>query len=995
MEPFSSKTQHISPLELQKFSLGTLSSEDSHRVSDHLAFCPRCRLAFAETMNTIEVPTSSPSASDGSPPSSEPKVILDQSDSNLSIPGYRQIERIAQGGMGCVYLAIQEHTNKQVAIKVIKHRQANGYGSERKKRLIREAHALTKLDHPNIVHPFEVVLVNDAPALIMEYIHGQPLHRWAKQNKPDNRTAAVLTKKLAQAVLHANHRGVIHCDLKPQNILVTIVDAKPSLKIIDFGLAKLSDEDWSITCSGDVLGTPAYMAPEQTSGSVLKAAPTIDVYGLGTVLYELLTGRPPFEASTSAELLAMVARKNPVRPSKLVQDVPPPLDRICLKCLEKQPADRYPSAKLLAEDLQSFLDNKSIMAREPSVLVKLRRLVLANPLLSITSLLSILLAMISATAFVNNRRNVLAKSTISKSLQAVELQKLNEEKRADEAEQTVLDELRMSLSEAIERLFGATPDKEDAEWTALERMADRWKRFADRNHDSMAGRLVQAEALMRIGSIHALLGQLDAAEPKLLSALTTLPEILEESSKEPQRLAISAETYWHLAKCLFDTGKAAESDQLFQNAQRDAKQAISLQPQDAQYRLLSAKILCDHGTMLMRTSRSKDAEQQFLDSISELETFYESWNSGNDQSDSSNRTLDVFKQICASKIALAHSCRMRGEHARAIDLLESISNRLADLEIWGPEDSMIAILNATKDNALGMCQLEQGKFEAARKSFLKAIAYQERLLAEFPSRQDLQKNFGSLCGSLAVVSVRLNRLEDAFKFISTSFEVNSDLARKHPSNLEFLGEKSKSLTNLVAILANSNRLDAAANYGHELIELQSKLANENPNRSEFAYGLAASLNIVATVLGQLERHEQAYEYFDRSCSIYGELIKGASGVNAYRMGLANTYCSKADLVLLRLDWKQAIEDYSKAIQTIHSFKATSMASESNLLARAYLGQAVAFKSLGQVEECKACAQLGAQSIMPWKDKPQGQEILRRCLELSATSTASSVGKPTP
>jgi len=150
---------------------------------------------------------------------------------------------------------------KQVAIKVIKHREASGYGSERKKRLVREAHALTKIDHPNIVHPLEVVLVNDSPALIMEYIQGQPLHRWAKQHKPDIRTAAVLIKELAQAVLHAHRRGVIHCDLKPQNILVTNVDSKPSLKIIDFGLAKLSDEDWSITSSGDVLGTPAYMAP--------------------------------------------------------------------------------------------------------------------------------------------------------------------------------------------------------------------------------------------------------------------------------------------------------------------------------------------------------------------------------------------------------------------------------------------------------------------------------------------------------------------------------------------------------------------------------------------------------------------------------------------------------------------------------------------------------------------------------------------------------------
>lgn len=995
MEPFSSKNQHVSIQDLQSFSLGTLSSEESHRVSDHLAFCPRCRLAFAEIMKTIEVPTSSPVVPEESRKSSETKAISDHSDAILSIPGYRHLERIAQGGMGSVYLAIQDHTNKHVAIKVIKQREASGYGSERKERLVREAHALTKIDHPNIVHPLEVVLVNDSPALIMEYIQGQPLHRWAKQHKPDIRTAAVLTKELAQAVLHAHQRGVIHCDLKPQNILVTNVDSKPSLKIIDFGLAKLSDEDWSITSSGDVLGTPAYMAPEQTSGSVLKATPTIDVYGLGTILYELLTGSPPFEAPTSAKVLAMVARQSPVRPSKIDQHVPPLLDRICLKCLEKRPEDRYASAKLLAEDLQAFLDDKPILAREPSGLVKLRRLVQANPLLSFAFVFSALLAVSSLIAFVNLRKESLANSKMTRSLQAVEIQKLREANRADEAEQTVLNELRASLSEATERLFGATPDKEDAEWTALERIAERWERFADRNHDSMAGRLVQSEALMRIGSIHTLLGELDAAEPKLLSALTALPEIFSESSKESRRLAVRAETHWHLARCRFDAGKATEAEQSFREAEKTSQQAISLQPKDGNYRLLGARILCDHGTMLMRTSRSEDSQQKFLDSISELETFFKSSNAKDNQRYYSDHSLDLLKQICASKIALSHSWRMRGEHAKAIVLLESLSAILTDLENRAQEDPVIAMLYATQNNAIGMCQLEQGRFESARTSLLAALAHQEKLLAEYPSRQDLQKNCGSLCGSLAVVSARLNRPEDAFKYIAKSFEINSILAQTHPSNLEYLGEKSKSLTNLVAILASANRLDEAGTYGHELIELQSKIADENPNRSEFTYGLAASLNIVATVLRQLEEKEQAYEYFERSCSVYEELIRGAPHVNAYRMGLANARCSKADLALLRSDWQQANEDYSRAIESIHIFKSTSIASESNLLSRAYLGQALAFKSLGQVEVSQACAQLGAQSIMPWKDKPQGQEILRRCLELSATSTASSVGKPTP
>jgi len=162
------------------------------------------------------------------------------------------------------------------------------------------------------------------------------------------------------------------------------------------------------------------------------------VYGLGTILYELLTGRPPFEAPTSVKVLAMVARQSLVRPSKLDQQVPPSLDRICLKCLEKRPEDRYASAKLLAEDLQAFMDDKPILAREPSGLAKLRRLVQANPLLSFAFVFSALLAVTSLIAFVNLRKEFLANSKMTRSLQAVEIQKLSEANRADEAEQTVL-----------------------------------------------------------------------------------------------------------------------------------------------------------------------------------------------------------------------------------------------------------------------------------------------------------------------------------------------------------------------------------------------------------------------------------------------------------------------------------------------------------------------------------------------------------------------------
>ena len=427
MEPFPSKNQHVTNEDLQAFSFGKLSSEASHRVSDHLAFCPRCRLAFAEAMKSLDVPISAPIISEESsvdPTSNDLEPLL-------SIPGYRKLQRISQGGMGYVYVAIQEQTNKTVAIKVIQPRRHDAYGSDRKKRLVREAHALTKIDHPNIVHPLEVIMVNDAPALIMEFIQGQLLNRWIREHKPDFMIAALFTKQLTQAIVHAHQRGVVHCDLKPQNVLVTTVDSKPSLKIIDFGLAKLSDEDWSITCSGDVLGTPAYMAPEQTSGSVLKANPTIDVYGLGTILYELLTGRPPFEAPTPVMLLAKVARQTPERPSRIKSDIPISLELICLKCLEKHPDDRYASAAHLVQDLQAMLDNRPITAKPTSRYKKVTRFIQSNRAVSLTLLLSGLIAVVGMFAIGNLWREAQTKATIEESFLDTELQRQDAAKRAE------------------------------------------------------------------------------------------------------------------------------------------------------------------------------------------------------------------------------------------------------------------------------------------------------------------------------------------------------------------------------------------------------------------------------------------------------------------------------------------------------------------------------------------------------------------------------------
>src|SRR5262249_51688573 len=214
--------------------------------------------------------------------------------------------------------------------------------------------------HPNIVQIYEVGEHDSRLFLSLEHVDGGSLLRKISGSVQPEQGAAQLVETLARAVHYTHERGILHRDLKPNNVLMT-ADGTP--KITDFGLAKVWDADASVSRSHTMLGTPSYMAPEQASGDANKVGATADVYSLGAILYELLTGRAPFQGATPLSILEQVRAREPVPPRRLRRSVSADLETICLKCLEKEPGQRYPSALALAEDLRSFLEGQSIQAR--------------------------------------------------------------------------------------------------------------------------------------------------------------------------------------------------------------------------------------------------------------------------------------------------------------------------------------------------------------------------------------------------------------------------------------------------------------------------------------------------------------------------------------------------------------------------------------------------------------------------------------------------------
>ena len=271
---------------------------------------------------------------------------------------YTLLDILAHGGMGKVYLAEQPALNRRIAIKTILSGQ---FASEDEIRRFRiEAESAAQLDHSGIVPVFDVGCVQGKHYLAMGLVEGDSLASYILKGPLAPDRAASLVRKIAQAIQAAHDLGIIHRDLKPENVLV---DESGVPRVTDFGLAKRVDVDSDLTVTGMVLGTPRYMSPEQATGNPGQISTVSDIWSLGAILYALLTGKPPFDGASQAETLLRVVSDHPVPPRRINPAIPRDLEAICLKCLEKNPADRYRTASDLAADLDRFLAREPILAR--------------------------------------------------------------------------------------------------------------------------------------------------------------------------------------------------------------------------------------------------------------------------------------------------------------------------------------------------------------------------------------------------------------------------------------------------------------------------------------------------------------------------------------------------------------------------------------------------------------------------------------------------------
>jgi tetratricopeptide (TPR) repeat protein len=524
------------------------------------------------------------------------------------LEAYELLGEIARGGMGVVYKARQPGLDRLVALKMI--RAGEGAAADDLARFRTEAAAVAALQHPNIVQIYEVgewqfgAGSPSVPFLSLEFVDGGSLQQRLAAGVLPPPGAAAVVEALAGAVHYAHKQGILHRDLKPANILLTQGGVP---KITDFGLAKRLGEGGDVqTRTGAVVGTPAYMAPEQADGKSREVGETADVYSLGAILYEALTGRPPFQGESPLHTLELVRTQEPVPPRRLQPTIPPDLQTICLKCLRKEPARRYADAEALADDLRRFQSGEAIQARPVGLVEGMVKRCRRRPALAALVVVSGL-ALITLLA-VSLRYNALLLSALDTARDnAAEAQQAGE--RAERHLQRARRLVDQLTSEAQQARGREDPQSEARRRALLQEALDSCKDFLREKPGDAAVRFDTARACSQLGFCLAEQNDHATAVPVYQEGVALLKGLVAESPANRQyRMELSGMLAW-LGHALRTIGKEGQADAVYVRVIALAEVLLREKPSDRDARMGLANILLNRCVLMRGDGRFAEAER--------------------------------------------------------------------------------------------------------------------------------------------------------------------------------------------------------------------------------------------------------------------------------------------------------------------------------------------------------------------------------------------------
>jgi eukaryotic-like serine/threonine-protein kinase len=527
------------------------------------------------------------------------------------ITGY-QIERVlGSGGMGVVYLANDLALKRKVALKVLRHGAQDDPGH--RGRFEREAAAAAKCQHPNLVQIFEIGEHLGEFYLALEYVEGGTLAKAIAGMPQPPREAATLVEKLARAIDHVHGRGVVHRDLKPANVLLT-TEGEP--KITDFGLARLDDSS-TRTEVGTMLGTLAYMAPEQASSGSVEVGAAADIHAIGTILYESLTGRAPYRGDTAEKTLQKILFDEVVPPSNLQPETPRDLEAICLKCLEKAPNDRYATAVELAEDLRRYLDGRPTVARPVRFWERGWRWCRRNPKLATfsTSLVATVLIAVFAFIGLTFRHNIQLRAEVQRTEdKAAEAGRNAAESRRNyqEARSTI----QAMLARANDQRVAGSPKLIDLRHDLQEDARGFYDRIlAKIGTNDLVIKADTANACAEASFLEIQLGHPEQAEKLIRRALELIQSARAERPDEFEYLGIQVICLLRLTNLLIALGRADQALEAAKETVQKAELLAKATPDNLSRRELFATCLEIQGNTLYTLKRHADARVPYRKAI--------------------------------------------------------------------------------------------------------------------------------------------------------------------------------------------------------------------------------------------------------------------------------------------------------------------------------------------------------------------------------------------
>jgi serine/threonine protein kinase len=694
---------------------------------------------------------------------------------------YKLLEQIGEGGFGVVFMAEQQQpVRRKVALKVLKP------GMDTRQVIARfeaERQALALMDHPNIAHILDGgATASGRPYFVMELVRGIAITEFCDQNRLPVRERLALFINICQAVQHAHQKGVIHRDLKPSNMLVTLHDDKAVVKVIDFGIAKATGQQLTektlFTNFAQMIGTPLYMSPEQAQMSGLDVDTRSDIYSLGVLLYELLTGTTPFDKERLKtvgydEIRRIIREEEPVKPSTRISTLgqaatllstqrrsdPKQLSRLCrgeldwivMKCLEKDRNRRYETANALAMDVERYLHDEPVLACPPSVGYRLRKFTRKyRTLLRIAGVFVALLVLAAAVS----------------AWQAVRATR-----ERDRAEAS----FRMAR-DAVDRLFTQVSQSPKMKSHGMEKFRrellqnakEFYERFIRERFDAPAVRYDLGLAYLRLAEIHLELGDYPAAVDSSAKAVAILAELARTQPDTAEYQRDLAASYSTLGLIYSDTARWEEANAAYRDALAIAEEQVRANPEATEYQYMLAKTYGASALMYYRSKDFKNAEDRFQQAFDVLNTLVQ------------NYPLDTNYQglLATTQMYWGQLCDTRGWFEKAETALKAAQSRYAKL-VRAPDPSPEDWQSLARcDAMLGRAYRDQAKTERAEAAQQQALEIFEKVAREHPDVLQYAYDVGRCYYELALTADTAGRTDAALARFDKAIAIIEEVVAK-------------------------------------------------------------------------------------------------------------------------------------------------------------------------------------------------------------------------